>query len=137
MIEYPTKLSGVQFESYVESCIKSGSQRLSLSHWRFNVEYVKKIDPYLRGKKSSNDEVTFEILIDQMYMEATVYVSAYAFSMFYEGKRDYVRQDIYHELSHILTDPLAEMARSHIPKADKDRLLFLEENLTQRITMLL
>lgn len=121
-----------EFKTFIEKCLEEGKNRLDLNFWRINIEYVYELDSY-----KSNENVTFEIEIDHMYMEATMSVSILAQEKWQEGRLEYVSRDVLHELVHIITEPLAEYAKNQMPKGTHEQLLFLEENLTQRVAMLL
>jgi hypothetical protein len=121
-----------EFKAFMEKCIKEGKDRLDLNFWRIELKYVGVIKSY-----KEDEVITFEIETDHMYMEATISVSKLAYDNWRLGKGAYVARDVLHELTHILTEPLAEYAKKHMGETTHDQLLFLEENLTQRITMLL
>lgn len=119
-------LPAASFKAFLEDAVREAQDILNLHDFRITLSYVERISPY--SHLPQHDTCTFEIEPDFVYMEAEVSVSRLAERKFEEGKLRYLREDIVHELCHLITyqgfngPQLRGAARTNE-----------EENLTQKI----
>jgi len=123
-----------KYRKFVEEEVARIQEELNLQNWRINIHHVKYIKPY--EHIPSKGGYTAEVEADHVYLEADVFLSKKAEAKYHESPV-YFLQDLYHELIHILIDPIANFAEQRVPKKDRTELLNLEERLTQVLSIVI
>ena len=119
------------FEAFLEQAAREAQDILDLRRYKIVFVFVAHIPAY--SHIPSDGGYTFQIENDEVYMEALIDVSLLAQKTFFLGGLRILRENILHELSHILTWPVTDAIGK---RKSKQEAINLDENLTQRIAMI-
>lgn len=119
------------FEAFLEQAAKETQDILDLRQYRVVFKFVQHISAY--SHIPADKGYTFQVENDEVYMEAAVHASLLAQEKFLLGELRGLREDLLHELSHILTWPITDAIGK---RKSKQETINLDENLTQRVAMI-
>lgn len=102
--------------------------------WEFFVSEMEMNISYSSEPKLENEEVAATIDADMRYLNFRLTIYPYVLTLWNKKELKKINEILVHEFSHLLTDPLYEVAQKRITPAEQDMLDDIRERQTQRIT---
>lgn len=118
------------FKKWVCAQINATQEYLHLQDWRIAV--CSDDDDQQDGEVG----VVAYIIVSTDYFKATITFTPFAERMFKDKEYETLHQCIVHEVCHIWTDPMLQLAKKATSPATVDYLTTAHEQLTQRIALL-
>jgi predicted SprT family Zn-dependent metalloprotease len=120
----------VSYKKWVRQQVENIRDYLHLYEWRLGIAFDDK------DQDDGNTSTVAYINVNSDYFKATVTLLPFAERMFRDKQYETLMQCIVHEVCHIWTDPMLQLARKSASPNTVEYVTTAHEQLTQRVALL-